>query len=166
MRFKTEHVTQTELGQIFGVSSHVIGDWLVEAGLKNEKKRATGYAHEEGFITTVSNKSWGYRWLWHTQKTVRALIEAGHHPVSPPPGNLIEPSTIKGPFTCRLNDNGTHEIVGHDGFPAVWVVGDGNATFVTKLLNLAHNHGVIGRIKSHPEPTPSRVETDGFVIIA
>lgn len=170
MKFKTEHVTQTELGQIFGVSSHVIGDWFVEVGLKTETKHASGYAHNGGFITTVSNKSWGYKWMWHAQKTVTALIEAGHHPVSPPPGNLIEPSTIKGPFICRLNENGTHEIVGNDGFPAVWVVGDHNATVVTKLLNLADQSGVIERMaakaqNSNQQEDSGPIETPGFSII-
>ena len=166
MNFKKEHVTQTELGQIFGVSPQVVGDWLVEVGLRSDKKRPSTYAHSGGYVDTLSNRSWGYKWVWHAKKTVAALIEAGHHPVSPPPGDLIEAATLKGPFNCRRNENGTHEIIGSDGFPTVWVIGDQNAKVVTKLMNLAADRGVFERAKPQPPAQqPERVETDGFMIL-
>lgn len=167
MRFRKEQLTQTELAQIFGVSPHVVGDWLVDVGLRNEKKRPSSYAHNGGFIETLSNGSWGYRWVWNARKTVAALIDDGHHPVSPPPGDLIEATTLRGPFKWRKNENGTHEITGSDGFPVVWVLGDQNGRVLTKLMNLADERGVFERIKPQsPEPPPERIESDGFVILA
>jgi len=167
MNFKKEHLTQTELGQILGVSPHVVGDWLVDAGLRNEKKRPSTYAHSEGYIDTLSNGSWGYKWVWNAKKTVAVLIEDGHHPVSPPPGDLVEATPLRGPFSCRRNENGTHELIGSDGFPVVWVLGEHNARVVTKLMNLADARGVFERVKPlTPEQPPQRVETDGFVIMA
>ncbi len=91
------------------------------------------------------------------------LVKAGHHLASPPPSSLVEPSKLKGSFTCRSIADGTHEIIGDDGFPVVCTVGDRNATFVTKLMTLAHDRGVFDQKKAAP---PERVETDGFVIIA
>ena len=49
-----------------------------------------------------------------------------------------------------------HEIVGDDGFPAVWVVGEHNAKTVTRLMTLAHEHGVFERITEKKQTAPTR----------
>ena len=167
MKFKKEHLTQTELEQIFGVSSHEVGNWLVDVGLRTEKKRPSGIAHHDGFCCHDHTGSWGYRWVWHAEKTVNALIEAGHRPTSPPPGELLEASILEGPFMCRVNETGMYEIVGDDGFPAVWVIGEQNAKTVTRLMTLSHEHGVFERINEQQSAAPptGAFETEGFVIV-
>lgn len=164
MKFKKEHLTPTELGQIFGISPEELEGWLEKVGLhSSETKRPSCHAHDEYFCKTYSHGFRSFKWLWDAEKTVNRLVKAGHHLASPPPSSLVEPSQLKGPFTCRSITDGTHEIIGDDGFPVVCAVGHRNAKVVTKLLNLAHDHGVFDQKKPAP---PERIETDGFVIVA
>ena len=44
----------TELGKLFGVTSHKVGKWLVECGLRNERNKPTKRAFDEGIVTTTS----------------------------------------------------------------------------------------------------------------
>ena len=164
MKFKKEHLTPTELGEMFGVSEDELVGWLEKVGLhSSETKRPSCRAHDEEYCKTYSHGFRSFKWLWNAEKTVNRLVKAGHHLASPPPSSLVEPSGIKGPFTCRSIADGAHEIIGEDGFPVVSTVGDQNAKVVTKLLNLAHGHGVFDQKKPAP---PERIETDGFVIVA
>lgn len=45
-----EFLSQTELGQIFGVSSHRMGKWLVDLGLRYKNKKPSRPAFENGFV--------------------------------------------------------------------------------------------------------------------
>jgi hypothetical protein len=167
MKFKKKLFTQTELGRVLGASSHEIGRWLVEAGLRTKGKQPTCMAQHDGYCETESNGTRGYRWLWNAEKTVSALVEDGHLPASPPPGDLIESSTMNGPFTLRTNEHGTHEIIGADGLAVFWAVGEQNAITVIGLLNLAVKHGVLDRLKAQPTvQTPKHLETERFVVVA
>jgi hypothetical protein len=139
-------MTLTQLGQIFGASSHEIGRWLVDIGLRNEQKRPSKLAFDGDFCRTGPSRGAGYNWVWHTQKTVEALKQAGHKMVSPPPLDLVHPARISGPFTTEARDGGKIEIVNGDGTASLWAIGESNAKIVARLLNLAHQHGVLDRV--------------------
>lgn len=144
--YKYEFMTLTQLGQLFGVSSHQLGRWLVDIGLRNEKKRPSQKAFDGDYCKAGPSRGDGYNWIWHTEKTVEALSQAGHRMVSPPPLDLVEPPTLKGPFTQRPRSDGITDVVGGDGRAAVWCSGDDNAVVVVRLLNYAHERGVIERL--------------------
>ena len=55
MKFKKEHLTPTELGQMFGVSEDELGDWLEADGLHSSEKRPSCRAHDEDFCKTYSH---------------------------------------------------------------------------------------------------------------
>lgn len=142
--YKYEFMTLTQLGQLFGVTSHQLGRWLVDIGLRNEKKRPSQKAFDGDYCKTGPSRGEGYNWIWHTEKTVQALTSAGHKMVSPPPLDLVEPPRLVGPFTQRLGDSGMTEIAGGDGSVTTFVVGEKNAKVVCLLLNVAHRLGKIG----------------------
>lgn len=167
MNFKKENLTLAELGRVFGVSAKEVGRWLSESGLRTARGNPTYLACDEGFSEHRSNGSWGGNWVWHAERTVATLIEDGHRPASPPPGDLFAPSRLKGPFTCRTTESGTYEIIGEDGMPVVWTLGKGNAETLAKLMSLADQHGIFERAaasKPKPEPVTEPVEKEGFVI--
>ncbi len=151
--FKYEHVNLTQLGSLFGVSSHKAGEWLVQVGLRTDRKKPSRTAFEGKYVTTGPSRGEGtYAWVWHTEKTVKALEEAGHKRVNPPPLDLVVPPALNGPFTQRLTDSGMTEIVGGDGTVTTFVLGDENARTVCDLLNVAHR---LGKIKTAPPAAPS-----------
>ena len=151
MKFKYNFLTQTQLGRLFGVSSHKIGHWLIEAGLRTEDKRPSDRAHHDGFCTTAPSGSTGYHWVWNSQKTVKALQDAGHTVVSDAPAELVEPSILNGPFS--VSSSRTKEILNADGSVAVSVMNEQSADIVLKLLNTSHRHGVIERLTKPSELT-------------
>lgn len=73
-----EYLSMTDLGRLYGVSSHKIGRWLVELGLRNAQKKPSIKAFDGGFVTQRDSTQLGtYFWVWHGEKTLRALDEAG-----------------------------------------------------------------------------------------
>jgi hypothetical protein len=143
MIFKYKTMSQCQLGTLFGVSSHVVGKWLIEVGLRTNDKRPTWDAHHEGYCESASSGSTGYHWVWHSEKTVERFIQAGHRLISELPEDLVESPKLHGPF--RLSSSCSNEVCNCDGTTAVRTSGQRNAEFVLKLLNLAHQHGVISR---------------------
>ncbi len=142
--YRYEHVSLTQLVALFGVSSHKVGDWLVEVGLRTDRKKPSAKAFDGKYVTTGPSRGEGtYAWVWHTQKTVKALEDAGHKRVSPPPLDLVEPPALAGPFTERRCPDGTTQIVNGDQSVSLVVLGDKNARFLCDLLNLAHQHNKI-----------------------
>lgn len=146
-------MTQTQLGQLFGVSSHKIGRWLVAIGLRTEDKRPSDEAHHGSFCTTAPSGTSGYHWVWNSQKTVRALRDAGHALVSDAPPALVEPSALAGPFS--ISPTRTSEILNADGSVAVVAMNEPTARIVLSLLKTAHRHGVIERLVERSQPTAS-----------
>ena len=135
--FKFEFMTQTQIGELFGVSSHQIGKWLVEIGLRTIKKYPSGLAFEGNFVSQAPSRNDGYNWVWHSAKTVAALEKAGHRRIPNPPLHLVEPPKLVGPFGKRGNFANGYDIVNGDGSVAVVVTGERNAEFLARLLNLA-----------------------------
>jgi len=60
MKTEYKNLNQTELGKLFGVSSHVLGDWLVDIGLRTSDKKPSAGAFSEGFVEQADNGRGGY----------------------------------------------------------------------------------------------------------
>ena len=81
-----KYLSLTELGKLFGVSGVIVGRWLVNCGLREkyvstegktviiptEEARDGGYIQEEKLPNDIPF------YLWHRDRTIHALIEAGH----------------------------------------------------------------------------------------
>jgi hypothetical protein len=133
------YLTQTELGEVFGVTSHQIGRWLIEIGLRTPDKQPSRKAFAEGFVAQSPLDTGGCFYKWDQDKTVKALENAGHRRKTPESTNRIV-----GPFTAQESGTNGYEIVSGNGTVSVWVVGHWNAETVTALLNLAYRHGKLG----------------------
>src|SRR5262245_36406561 len=84
---RDEYLTMTEIGRLFGVSSHVIGRKLNEIGLRNGRK-PSGAAFNGGYC----EERWasdlrGYCWAWAKTKTIESLEGAGMKRIDQPPSN-------------------------------------------------------------------------------
>lgn len=122
---------------------------MTQIGLRYESKQGkkpSKEAHNGGFVKDVGTGGQNYIWAWHTERTVKALVGAGHKVSIQPGHELLAPCRLNGPFRCRPNAQIGHEIVNADGTVAVCVTGEQNARFVTRLLNLADQHGVVQKI--------------------
>ncbi len=129
MRFKYRNLTQTQIGQLFGVTSHVVGDWLAKLGLRDKTtKKPTREAHRGGYCETVA-----------------ALREAGYALIDQLPEELVHPPELTGPFTATKKSvlNGSGEV-------ALRAASNQHAEVVTKLLNAAHRHGTLDRLLGNP----------------
>jgi hypothetical protein len=72
-----DFVTQTQLGRRFGVTSHVIGRWLVKIGLRNSDKTPSKKAIDGGFVKQHWDDDRGIWFpVWHAEKTIAALEES------------------------------------------------------------------------------------------
>lgn len=68
----------TDLGRLFGVSSHKIGKWLKQVGLRTSANKPSPRAFKEGFVDQRGSTQPGtYIWVWHAEKTQKVLSEAG-----------------------------------------------------------------------------------------
>ena len=141
--FRFEYMTLTQIGEIFGVSSHQVGKWLVEIGLRGPEKRPSREAFASGYVEQRPSRNQGYNWCWHSEKTIKALEMAKHCRISNPPQELVDPPMLNAPFRTRPNSNNGFDVVNGDGSVAVVVTGERNAAFLAKVLNLADQGGVI-----------------------
>jgi phage antirepressor YoqD-like protein len=74
-----EFLSMTELGKLYGISSHKMGKWLVELGLRNRDNKPSRAAFENGFVEQRDSTQPGtYFWVWHAEKTKWALEKEGH----------------------------------------------------------------------------------------
>jgi len=138
-------MTMSQIGEIFGVSSHQVGKWLVSMGLRTAAKRPSNAAFDGGFVEQGPSRDDGYNWIWHSVRTVASLEKAGHRRIANPPPYLVDPPKLNGPFAKRTNDANGIDIVNGDGSVCLVVTGERNADFVVELLSLADRLGVIGR---------------------
>jgi len=158
-----EYVTMTQLGHLFGATSHEIGRWLVDIGLRTRSKLPSDRAIHGGYVTSIRTDGPFELISWHTVKTVAAIEAAGHRRVTPPvygeqqpdpqPESVLEQAdpqpepfehALHGPF--RLGDlhHDTYPILDADNYMGIWVQGKGNAETVLRLLTLAHQFGKFG----------------------
>lgn len=148
MSFKYEFMSLTQIGEVFGTTSHQVGRWLANIGLRYQSKqgwKASREAHARGYVKDVGTGGQNYIWAWHSERTVKALEDAGHKICIQPSSDLLLPCKVNGPFECRPNPPFGHEIVNGDGTVAITVTGEENARVLCRLLNMAHKHGVISR---------------------
>ncbi len=75
---KTEYLSMKEIGAIYGVSSHVVGRLLKDAGLRTPKGRPSVRAFKEKFVTQRhSDDGETYFWVWDVAKVTPFLERAG-----------------------------------------------------------------------------------------
>jgi hypothetical protein len=140
MNFRFDTLTQRQLGLLFGVSSHVIGDWLENVGLRDpQTKKPTREAHQDKYCEQVMNGT-GYFWAWRSQPTVERLIAAGHLLVMELPESIVVPPVLSGPF--RLSTRNSKCVLSNDGSLAAMATCKANAEILLKLLNCGHRIGL------------------------
>jgi hypothetical protein len=145
MTFTYKCMTQTQIGRLFGVTSHTIGDWLTSLGLRKDGK-PTQKAHNGGYCDTAPSGQCGYHYVWKSQKTVAALKDAGHRLVPNPPQHLVAPAILRGPFSVRKSAGSDFVVENADGSASVWANTQMTADVVARILNAAHDKGVIDRL--------------------
>lgn len=80
-----EFMSMTELGKLFAVSSHKMGKWLVDLGLRDGNKKPSRAAFEYGFVEQrLSTQPGTYFYVWHAEKTIAALEKAGYTKAADP----------------------------------------------------------------------------------
>jgi hypothetical protein len=146
MNFTHTHMTQTDLGKLFGVTSHKIGQWLKHLGLRYEDGKPTEEAHDGHFCKQAPSGPTGYHWVWDSKRTVAALREADYQLVPNPPQNLMAPAILNGPFCVRKSAGSEFVIENGDGSASVWANNKMTADVVARILNLAHDKGAIDRL--------------------
>ncbi len=146
--YKYRLMTLTQLGSLFGTTSHQVGKWLVEIGLRTTKGKPSPKAFDGKLCETAPSHGQAYQWAWVVDKVVPTLELAGHRRINPPPLELVDPPSLTGPFSEKKCDDGRIEIVGGDGEVSVIVVGSRNAKLVVSLLNLAHRYGKLAVAQS------------------
>lgn len=137
------HLTQTQLGELFSVSSHQIGRWLIEVGLRGSNKQPTPRAVYDGFVKSISPEDGPRFPVWEKVKTVAVLEQAGRKRVGSNGGTMVAPPPRSlGPFTARRSgeDGEGYEILAGDGTVAAWCRGERLADRLAWLLTLADKH--------------------------
>jgi hypothetical protein len=77
-----EFLSLTDLGRLYGVSSHKMGRWLVDLRLRTTDKKPSDAAFAGGYVAKRDSRQPGtYYWVWHREKTKRLLRQAGHRPL-------------------------------------------------------------------------------------
>lgn len=141
-----KYTTMRELGKHFGATSHEIGRWLVEIGLRTQSKEPSQKAIAGGYCKKQSFDGPGLQVVWHVGKTIAALEAAGHQQIVTPPPMPVPTSTgLVGPFTLEQSGINGYVIRGGDGATAIWLYGKAAARTVLNLLNLAYQHGYLNR---------------------
>jgi hypothetical protein len=78
MREEITYVNLTELGRVFGMTSHGIGKLLKIIGLRESNGKPSSKAFHEGYCEQApTNRGTGYYYVWHREKIIHALEEAG-----------------------------------------------------------------------------------------
>lgn len=152
MKFRYKKLSQRQLGQLYGVSSHEIGKRLAKIGLRDEKTgKPTPRAHQDGFCDMAPSGQAGYCWAWNVEKTVPEFSNGGYRLLSELPEELVDPVPLNGPF--RASASCPKEILNADDSLAARTTSLRNAEVLLKLLNLAHERGVFNRLSAKDTAT-------------
>ena len=150
MKFKMRLLTQTQLGKLFGATSHDVGKWLVSCGLKDKGTRMpTREAHNEKYCDTAPSGQSNYSWEWVADKTVRRLISAGHPLATELPPELVEPPELVGPF--QMKTASSKIILNGEGRPVLQMTVPEHSKAMLRILDAAHRTGAFERmLRSEP----------------
>jgi hypothetical protein len=153
--FKT--LQQSQLGQYFGVSSHVVGRWLKDLGLRQQGGEPSPQVIQVGLVEMVDLGDGHHFWAWQKERTISILEAAGHKRIeeaerksapSPVQSPILDPAPKSaipvGPFESkRSNPEGDgFEIADSNGVVAIWVRGERFTKIVAEMLNYWHKKGV------------------------
>ncbi len=82
-----DYLSITDIGRIYGVSSHVAGRWLKGLGLRTESGQPSAQAFNEKYVSHRPSRHPGtFYYVWHAGKTTAILDgmqypRASHDPV-------------------------------------------------------------------------------------
>ena len=140
-----DNLSQKQLGQVFGVSSHCIGMWLKQIGLRNSHGEPTQQAITEGLAVKVDVEGMAFV-AWDKKRTIDLLRKAGLYLPGEEDEQPKQSSVLVGPFAVKNNGAGGDgwELVGADGIVGVWVRGRANADKIAAILTIAHRCGKLG----------------------
>jgi hypothetical protein len=69
-----DFLSLTDLGKLYGVSSHQVGRWLKGLGLRTESGQPTVQAFNENYVAQRSSRQPGtFFYVWHARKTTELL---------------------------------------------------------------------------------------------
>ena len=146
MTYTFKHMTLTQLGQLFGVSSHNVGKWLKSLGLRDEEGLPTKKAHDGRYCKQTLAGDKGTLWVWESEKTVAALKEAGQPMLLNPSTSLVSPAILNGPFSVRTTATSICVIENEDGSDCIRVNNSMTADVVLRILNAAHKCGYVASL--------------------
>jgi hypothetical protein len=154
VKIRYKYLTQTQLGSLFGATSHEVGRWLVEAGLRDPKtKKPTDAAHRDGYCDTAPSGPSGYHWVWDAQKAVAALRDAGHRLAQTLPEEIVVPAELAGPFS--VDPSAGRHVLNGEGDVVVRTTTALNAEIIARILNAAHRSGALDRLLPAKAPQPA-----------
>ena len=124
-----------ELTRMLGrkVTSHDVGKWLMQNDLRTEHGKPSPQAFEEGFVRQMpTGRNDGYFYIWHREKTLAVLREAGVIPDNSEESlnDIFEP-----PFAIVSVGESGFRLIDRNGENYIWARGREVAERLAALLN-------------------------------
>lgn len=141
MTYRKLTMNQTDLGRLFGVTSHVIGRWLTKAGLKGVTP--TPQAIRDGYAVSCPFDETRAGWYWVPDKVVPVLLADGHELVPDLPIDLVVIPDLHGPFEISQAD--PRVILNGDKSVALRAGSARNARAIHHFLLLAESVGGLAK---------------------
>lgn len=129
----TAWVTQTALGKLFGASSHAIGRWLVELGLRTKDGIPTLDALTKRLAKAMRDDRGFHFYVWDRESICVLLRRAGHRQIGAPPPKM------EGPFVLQPGEDDSFQIMGNDGVICT-VYGERNAKRICRMIEWFTKH--------------------------
>lgn len=136
MQQQYEFVTQTQIGEHFGVTSHQIGRWLKKVGLR-EGEWPSETAKWDGFVKKIDANGKTF-FAWHRERTISELERHGYRRLAQ---ELDQPADEKHDFNVTPLEDGMFEIVGPTDKLSIRATEKLAAEELVRVLNLAAKHG-------------------------
>jgi hypothetical protein len=156
MKFKYNCLSQTQLGKLFGKTSHEIGEILSRIGLRDpSSKSPTQDAHFGKFCEKAPSGQYGYHYVWNAEKTVPRIVENGYPLELELPTDICEPPFLNGPF--RLSSTNPKCVLSADGTLAGKATTQKNAQVLLKLLSQGYHFGLERLMPNKIEPSTRAV---------
>ena len=75
----SDFLSLTELGQLYGVSSHKVGRWLKNLGWRTEDGRPSSEAFQQNLVGQRESRQPGtFFYVWSAQETISMLDDMGY----------------------------------------------------------------------------------------